>query len=116
MKFLLAKGCPVDGHDPSLGESPLHDAVFEGQVEATALLIEKGADVNSKDSGGSTAMTALIGAATSLNEKQLAAIKLLLDHKANPNLKGTQGKTPLAMASENDDKATAALLKQYGAQ
>jgi uncharacterized protein len=106
----------VDGHEPSMGSSPLHDAVFEGQVEATQLLVEKGADVNSKSSSGTTALAGLIGASSSLNEKQLAAIKLLLDHKANPNLKGSQGKTPLAMALANDDKATAALLKQYGAQ
>jgi ankyrin repeat protein len=73
----MAKGMKPDSVEPGYSETPLFDAVDNGQLEA---------------------------------------VRLLLENKANPNAKDAAGKTLLAIAIENKDEATAALLRKYGAQ
>jgi ankyrin repeat protein len=114
MKLLLAKGSPVDGHAPDGGQTPLHSAVHQSQLAAAQLLVEKGANVNAI-SGGRTPLLMMMET-RSLGEKDRPVIALLLANKADPNAKGTSGKTALAIATENKDPETAALLRQHGAQ
>ncbi len=55
----------------------------------------------------------LLHTATQLNKKD--AVQLLLDHKANPNLQDTNGKTPLDIANAKNNVEIADLLRAHGA-
>jgi ankyrin repeat protein len=97
----------------------LEDAIFSGDAETVAVLLNKGADPNGKDSDGDTPLCWAVWRC----EPQIA--RLLLDRGADPNLKGKDGETPLSRAMEyvrnNGDSATkyreiAELLRQRGAK
>jgi ankyrin repeat protein len=77
-----------------LGSTPLMDAAVAGSVEAMALLLDKGADVDAQNPFGTTA---LMMAAT-----QIDKVKLLLDRGAKPNLASKQGRTALFLAAMSD--------------
>jgi len=54
VKWLLARGARIDSEP--LRWSALHYAVFAGQGEVAALLIERGADINARSSNGSSVL------------------------------------------------------------
>lgn len=55
IKLLVAAGSPVNLQD-HVGDTPLHDAALQGQVEAAQVLLEAGADVNAANNGGKTSL------------------------------------------------------------
>ena len=57
-----------------LGQTPLHRAAGEGQKEAAVCLLDRGADVNTKDKGGFTAMGQR---AISLLSNSLSSVELI---------------------------------------
>lgn len=69
-----------------------------------------------KGTGGATALVRLVETHHGQGERERAVIKLLLDHKADPNVKGVNGKTALGNALADGDAETAALLRKHGAQ
>ncbi|KAF5645792.1 ankyrin repeat-containing protein [Fusarium tjaetaba] len=86
-----------------LGQS-LWQAAEKGNKATVRLLLDGGADAESKDTVG---QTPLLWAAKYGNE---AVVKLLLDKDANVESKDTSGRTPLSWAAQNRHKAVVKLL------
>jgi ankyrin repeat protein len=96
--------------DAIVGETPLQNAVFNGNVEAVKLLLSKHANVNASSAsdklfavkngsimlGGWTALH--MGAAYGPRE----IVKMLLDAGADVNAKDVRGMTPLMLAIATD--------------
>jgi ankyrin repeat protein len=90
----LAAGTDVNGKDPSGGSTPLLVAALFGQTEAARLLLEKGANVNSKNNEGATPL--LVAAFFCHPE----TVKLLLEKGADVRAKNNRGETPLDTVAE----------------
>jgi len=107
--FLVDHGADVNARDTD-GNTVLIDAADRYDTELERLLLDHGADVSARNKGGSTA---LMRAAFYGNTD---FVRLLLDHGAEINARDRSGMTALYWAEFiNKDKATAALLRQYGA-
>jgi ankyrin repeat protein len=110
----------ASGADPNMLRNtrprwtPLEAAIEEleagGSVEAVILLLRNGADPDSWDDGHES--TALLMA---LFRGQFEATRLLLGAKADPNVTGAEGDTPLRWCVEHGDYAMAATLLRCGA-
>jgi ankyrin repeat protein len=109
LNFLLDKGANPNAvaHNP-MSVTPLHSAAAHYQpdvaTQMVAALIEHGADVNAKQEGG---FTALHSAAQNGN---IGLIRLLLDHRADPQARSQDGKTPRDLAVESKHEEAAKLL------
>ena len=73
------------------GSTPLMYAVLYGDVAATKLLLDGGADPNVRNDAGATALMWAVS--------DVQKTRLLLDRGANPNAKSDDGRTPLLIAS-----------------
>ncbi|MCX3064669.1 ankyrin repeat domain-containing protein [Wolbachia endosymbiont of Drosophila pseudotakahashii] len=87
-------------------ETPLHYAVFHGNLEITEYLIEKGADVNARNRNSDTPLhhAVLMG--------KVDIAKILLKHNANVNARNNWGMTVLGYAA---DQELVELLLAHGA-
>ena len=81
------------------GDAPLLYAAGVGSLEAMKFLLDKGAEPNTQNAFGSTA---LMRSAT-----DLAKVRLLVERGANVNLASKQGRTPLFIAAMSDQSADA---------
>ena len=91
------------------GKSSIHDAAWDGNIEAVKQHLADGADVNAKDRG----WTPLLKAAWH-GHKEIA--ELLIAEGADVNAKGWKGLTPLHDAASNKShKETVELLLAKGA-
>lgn len=110
--FLIAQYLLEKGADPSasseLGASSLHHAAGIGNIELLNLLLSKGVDVELHSDSG----TPLIWAA---GHGQQEAVKILLEHHANPNGETDDGITPLLSAVAAGSLPCLELLVQAGA-
>jgi ankyrin repeat protein len=104
--------------DPSLvdvrtpdGFTLLHLAAFFAGVDAVALLLARGADVDARGAGWMTG-TALHSAASA---RDAASVRALLDAGADPNARQSTGYTPLHSAAHNGDAASVRALLSAGA-
>jgi ankyrin repeat protein len=52
--MLLERGARINTRDNVNGRTPLHWAVWWGNIQAVQLLLEHGADVNASDKSGKT--------------------------------------------------------------
>ncbi|GAP83599.2 putative NACHT and Ankyrin domain protein [Rosellinia necatrix] len=91
------------------GQTPLLWAVLNGYSEVAQLLLDKGADTESKDKDG---QTPLFWAARN-GHKEVA--QLLFDKGADIESKDKNGQTPLFWAARNGHKEVAQLLLNKGA-
>jgi ankyrin repeat protein len=85
-RLLLAAGANVNDALPD-GTSALVLAAHSGHGETAAMLLEKGANPNSADNGYTALHAAVL-------RGDLELVKVLLAHKANPDLRTTKG-TPI---------------------
>lgn len=110
-EYLLDQGASVNiASLPPTEATPLHAALFEGQIETARLLIERGADVTIRrgDNGWPRAgWTALHYAA---GRGLVELIELLIARGANPAAIDDKGRTPLDVAIEEKQYQTADLL------
>jgi len=74
------------------GKTPLHESILSSKPNCAKLLIEKGAEVNAKDTDG---WTPLICAS---RDGHIEVAKLLIEKEAEVNAKDTDGWTPLILA------------------
>ena len=93
LEALEEQGANVNIADDK-GITPLMNAAALGSPEAVQLLLDKGAEVNAKNTFNATA---LIWAAADLRK-----VKILLAHKADVNAASKVGHTPLLVAALSD--------------
>ncbi|MGZ3744858.1 MAG: ankyrin repeat domain-containing protein [Pseudobdellovibrionaceae bacterium] len=109
LKFILAKGA-----NPNIKRNDYTTPLFLAvTLENTAFaneLIKKGADVNAVSASGSSPLfdSVILG-----REKMVA---LLLNSRANPNLKGSHGADLVSIARNHGNKAIIDLLEKYEAK
>lgn len=105
--------CPPQGKSPCTPASAHNRNLFEAAIKHTCsavkAIIEEGADVNAKDSDGSTA---LMWAAW---RNELDTAKLLIQNGADVNAKDSKAVTALMYASEKNSHHVAKLLMEKGA-
>ncbi|XP_072971321.1 uncharacterized protein [Typha angustifolia] len=106
-KYLLEQGANPSTSS-NLGATALHHAAGIGNIELMNLLLSKGVDVESQSDAG----TPQIWAA---GHGQQDAVKLLLEHHANPNAETDDGITPLLSAVAAGSLQCLELLVQAGA-
>lgn len=107
-KYLVESGAnPAIASD--LGATALHHSAGIGNIELLKFLLSRGPDVNSQSDAG----TPLIWAA---GHAQQEAVKLLLEHHANPNAETDDDITPLLSAVAAGSLACLDLLIQAGAK
>jgi uncharacterized protein len=126
---VLAAGPPLDGFDAAVvgdldrlaapdewsedGFTPLHLAVFGGQLHAARVLLERGADTEAMSRHELIKVRPLHTAAF-VGETELA--RILLEHRADPNGRAADGGgTALHSAAQNGNAALVRLLLEYGA-
>jgi ankyrin repeat protein len=106
---LLLSGA-VSAAADDLGATPLHDAVWLGQLETVRSLVAGGADVNARHlEGGSTPLH--FAAAQGRAEIAL----LLIEHGADVNAATKYGDTALAIAIRRADQEIMNILLGHGA-
>src|SRR5438128_488490 len=91
MRALLDAGADPNAVDARNGWTPLLHAIHTRQVDAVRLLLECGANPNQR---ANMAMPLLMAA----SDPDPAIVQLLLDHVADPKLRGTGGSTALSEA------------------
>ncbi len=96
-------------NDPSQGKTPLHSATKYQKLETAKVLIERGADVNSRCFDLKTPFH------VSVEKEDLEMIQLFLDNKADVNAKTLEGSTPLHVAVLFGKVKSLKLLLNYGA-
>jgi ankyrin repeat protein len=95
------------------GFTPLHLACFSGGAGATALLVERGAELETI-SRAEIAQVRPLGTAAFSGDVESA--RVLLEAGADPNGAGGGGGTPLQAAQANRNEKLVELLRAYGAE
>ena len=90
------------------GESSIHDAAYQGNIEAVKQHIAAGTDVDAKTDDGRTPLHF----AAFPGQKEIA--ELLIAKGADVNAKDEDGDTPLDWADRRNQTATTALLRKHG--
>ena len=99
------------------GFQPLGLACFFGRVDAARLLVERGADVESRARNERIKTTPLQAAvAGAVPDARHEIASLLLDHGADPNAELEGGFTPLDAAEQNRDARLREVLLAHGAR
>ena len=109
VRFLVRSGADIDPRD-NLGNNPLYYSIWLGKSpEIAEFLIDKGADVNFRTSGG----VCLLFLSARDGKKRIA--ELLLKNKADPDQQDNVGKTPLFIAVEAKNQSIVDLLLRHKA-
>lgn len=109
LKYFLG-AYPDTLNKSSSGEEPLLTyAVRYGNPASVSLLLESGADSNTRDLLGVPAVI------IAMDRKDSRILQLLLDAGADPDAAGPLGNTALHVAARTGDRVTAGLLLQSGA-
>jgi ankyrin repeat protein len=93
LDLLLRSGVDIHGRN-SNGSTAFMLAAERFRYRDMEILLEKGANVNDRDSVGSTAMMI----AVQNPDRDLEIIRFLLEHKADPKMKSSYGKTAYDIA------------------
>jgi len=105
MKRLLDRGLESDKF---LFTGLLKNACLHEDVDVIEFLLGKGADINNQD--GIFKESALMVAA---ENGRVKAVKILLKHGADPNLKNKYGKAALDIANQYGGKGVVEILRKY---
>jgi ankyrin repeat protein len=112
-----------NGANPNLigdGMYPIHVATFSGYSDIVRLLVEKGADVNMRSAGGSTALHQAVAPADKSSvygyshepASPLDTAQVLLAAGADMDVTDAKGRTALDLAAQHSPQMLA-LLKSY---
>jgi ankyrin repeat protein len=109
----LAAGGDANAIEDAYGNHYLHNAARSGYASVVKLLLEHGANIESRDSGGDTP---LVVATRSISPQ---IVRILLDAGADVNAAGNFGSTAIHSAASNgsgDNTEILALLLRQGAK
>jgi ankyrin repeat protein len=107
-KLLRANPNSVKGQGPG-GSTPLMYAALYRDLASLRLLLAKGADPNTRNDAGATALLWAVDDAQ--------ATRLLLEHAADPNIPSSDGTTPLLLAAARAGSSEVVkLLLDHGAK
>lgn len=114
LRLLLSQG--GDPNTPNeQGWLPLHAAIGElgigGTIDFVTLLIRSGADVNAWDAQREVNPILLAS-----NPFDPEAVRVLIEAGADPNVRGSEGETPLRLSVEAGALETVSLLLHSGAK
>ncbi|KAK2808277.1 hypothetical protein FQN50_004836 [Emmonsiellopsis sp. PD_5] len=109
LQLLLDRGVAVNSVDHQEC-SPLYRAAAIGQVDALTYLVNRGADINAKNTP--SAQTCVFGAVL---HQRPAILTRLLDLGADPNIPNNKTLTPLHWAAENKYTEMVRALLAHGA-
>jgi hypothetical protein len=107
---LIESGADVESKEPGAGASPLHYAVMKDKIALVGLLVQRGADVNSRTRSGTTPLH------TAVLYGRLQVAEFLLEKGADINAKSASGATPLSLADAANFQLIAKMLRQKGAK
>jgi cytohesin len=112
IKLHLAHGADANAKVKLSGDIPLHVAVEKGKIETANLLIQKGADVNAKNSTGITPLH------IAAQKSDIKMANLLILKGADVNAKNKYGLTPVsrALLSDGGGRRMVELLVSKGAK
>ena len=117
LKQLLASG--TNPNEKRRQKTPLMVAAHSANVEAVTLLLEKGAELEAKDSRGNTALMLAAGGwgykGKDKKEKCLEVVKTLLERGADPNACGKRGQTAMRYALGAANRLVMEVLREHGA-
>jgi ankyrin repeat protein len=108
VNLLLDSGAEINVRCPDMLISPLLAAVYDDSLDATKVLLRRGADFELSDHSKKTPL--LAAAEQSHNEM----LKLLLQNGANPHVKGMDGKSALHFAIWRGDVSSLEILLDAG--
>lgn len=113
VRTLLSQGADPNAPKED-GWRPLHTAIGQlrvgGKVEFIAVLLEYGANVNEWDANHNE--TPILSAS---DPPEIDAARVLLEAGADPNVRRSDGESPLRLCVWEEDAEMAALLLHYGA-
>lgn len=109
-KALLDAGAKVEAADNS-GHTPLYNAIISGPIDAVALLLDRGANVNT----GVNIRGSLTPLGLAVHAKSTITMKLLVERGANPNFTLKDGRTLLYQSLMDGSYDLAGLLLDKGA-
>ncbi len=105
---MIDQGADVEAKDPNTGGSPLHYAVMKGEMPLVSLLLQHGADVNSRTKSNATPLhTAVLWRRTEIAE-------YLIEKGADVNAKTAGGTTPLGLALAANYHTIEQMLRRHG--
>jgi ankyrin repeat protein len=112
---LLASGADPNIRAPDASgftalQTAIHELSEDAPLDIVNLLIAHGAEVDRRDHGGDS--TPLLMA---VFRRQQAVVEVLLKAGADPNVRGSEGDTPLCVAAEKGEHEVATLLLEHGA-
>ena len=107
---MIEQGTDIEAKDPGAGASAIHYAVMKGEIPLVGLLVQRGADVNSRTKSGTTPLhTAVLYRRTEIAE-------YLIDKGADVNAKSSSGATPLGLALAANFHTLEKMLRTKGAR
>ena len=106
VRYLVKRGGAIAGRTRD-GSPPLTFVVEHRQHEMLQLFLDNHAPTGLVDLSGQTALHRAAAA------NDVVALRLLLDHGAEPNAKTPKGLTPLDLARKNQANDTASLLEAH---
>ena len=106
---MIEGGVDIEMKDPGAGASALHYAVMKGALPMVGLLLQRGADVNSRTKSGTTPLH------TAVLYGHFEVAEYLLEKGADVNAKSASGVTPLNLALAANFQRIEKLLRGRGA-
>jgi len=110
VRRLLDLGMWADLPDDD-GDTPLVMAIIFGHFDIMRVLIERGADVSSRNKSGITPLHH-----ATMSSQPVTTINLLMDHGANICATDNDGHTPLALAFRHKRSCCVNALRAHGAE
>ena len=107
---LLESGVDIEAKDPGSGASALHFAVMKDSIALVGLMLQRGADVNSRTRSGTTPLH------TAVLYGRLEVAQLLIEKGAEIDARSASGTTPLSIAEAANLKPLSRMLRLNGAK
>ena len=114
LKKVAAKGVAWSALDAH-ATPPLANAISGSDVAMVTALLDAGAPIDRMGEYGDTGLLAGVAAAAGESEEAVRVVRVLLEHGANPNKRGRDGRTALFAAAQQGTESLVTLLVSKGA-